>query len=68
MRAWIFVSAVLGLLTLAVLSGFRGYPLEMGLMSAVGVASLSFATLQTVAKLVTQYREERGETQESEES
>ena len=56
MRVWILVSAALGLLTFGVLVGLRRYPLELGIMSAVGVSALTFATLQTIHRLREQYR------------
>ena len=58
MRLWILIATVAGLATLAFLSGWRKYPLELGLMSAVGVGALVFATLQTIRRLRDQVAKE----------
>ncbi|MEM1249281.1 MAG: hypothetical protein AAGA81_14015 [Acidobacteriota bacterium] len=59
MRSWIFIAALAGLATLGLLSWLRSFPLELGLMSAVGTAALVFATLQTVQRLRDQAEKER---------
>ena len=51
MRLWIVISGLVGLATLGVLSWLRSFPLELGLMSAVGMSALVFATLQTIQRL-----------------
>lgn len=58
-RTWILVAAFVGLATLGALSWLRSFPLELGLMSAVGMSALVFATLQTVQRLRDQAERDR---------